>query len=335
MKAVIPTAGKGTRLYPHTHTKPKPMVRLAGKPILGHILANFESTPIDEAVLVVGGPMKDQVVEYTQSEFGDRFECHFVEQESAEGLGHSIYQAEPVVGDESMVIALGDMLFRQEYGEFLAAHDSFDGVDASIGVKPVDEPQHYGVVEKRDDRVASLVEKPDDPPSSLAISGVYVVEDSRALFDALGRLVDNDRRGAGGEFQLTDALARMLDQGAEMATFEVEDWYDCGRPETLLEANRVLLDMRESSDTHDVRNAVVVEPVDIGDDVDLEGSVVGPHVSVDDGSTIRHSIVRNAIVGRDSMLSAVNLEGSLVGDNATVTDSANNLNIGDNCTVDL
>jgi glucose-1-phosphate thymidylyltransferase len=279
--------------------------------------------------------MRDQVVEYTQTEFGDRFECHFVEQESAEGLGHSIYQSESVVGDESIVIALGDMLFRQEYREFLAAHGSFDGIDASIGVKQVDEPQHYGVVEKRGGRVVSLVEKPDNPPSSLAISGVYVVEDSRSLFDALCHLIENDIRGAGDEFQLTDALARMLDGGAEMATFEVEDWYDCGRPATLLEANRVLLDMRDSTDTHDTKSAVVVEPVDIGDDVDLEGSVVGPHVSVDDGSTIRHSIVRNAIVGRNSTLSAVNLEGSLVGDNATVSDSANNLNIGDNCTVDL
>jgi glucose-1-phosphate thymidylyltransferase len=335
MKAVIPTAGKGTRLYPHTHTKPKPMVRLAGRPLLGHILSGFVDTRVDEVVLVVGGPMQNQIVEYADARFGDQFEFTFAEQESPEGLGHSIHQAEPHVCGDGIVIALGDMLFANSYRLFLDAHERFSGADGSIGVKRVDKPQRYGVAEFDDDgRVTSLVEKPDDPPSEMAIAGVYVVEDTPALFDVLAYLIDNGVRGAGNEFQLTDAFARMVDAGADLRGFEVEEWYDCGRPETLLEANRVLLsEMPTDGDGHG--NAVVVPPVDLGDDVAIEASVVGPHVSVDDGATIDHSIIRDSIVGRDARLDGINVEHSIVGDNAEATGDPHRLNVGDNSAIEF
>ncbi|WP_424019003.1 sugar phosphate nucleotidyltransferase [Halorientalis pallida] len=335
MKAVIPTAGEGTRLYPHTHTKPKPMVRVAGKPILGHILSKLARTSVDSVVLVVGGRMQTQVIDYAEAAFGDRFELTFVEQETPEGLGHSIYQAEPVARGDDLLIALGDMLFQRGYREFLEAHASLETADASIGVKRVAEPQHYGIASVSDGRVTGLVEKPDDPESNLAISGVYIVEDSEGLFDALAHLVENDIRGAGNEYQLTDALARMVDQGATIRTFEVEDWYDCGRPETLLEANRVLLDDIDTDGAADATETVVREPVDIGDDVTIEGSVVGPYVSIDDGATVVDSILRDGIVGRDSTLRTVNLAESIIGDNSTVTGSTNHLNVGDNSTLDF
>jgi len=335
MKAVIPAAGQGTRLYPHTHTKPKAMVRLAGRPILGHILESLSETPIDEVVIVVGGTMQEQIVEYARSEYGDRFEFSFVEQENAEGLGHSVYQTRDAVGDERMLILLGDMLFENGYGDFLEAHASNGETDGSIGIKPVEEPQHYGVAEVEDDSIVSLVEKPDDPPSNLAISGVYVIEDSRGLFDALEHLVEDDVRGAGDEYQLTDALSRMLDEGATLTTFEVQDWYDCGRPETLLEANRVLLSQLETSDADTLTNSVVVPPVDFGDDVTVSNSVVGPNVSIDDGATIETSLVSDAIVGKNASLDRVNLEESIVGTNAEVDGKPTNLNLGDNSSIDL
>jgi glucose-1-phosphate thymidylyltransferase len=335
VKAVIPAAGQGTRLYPHTHTKPKAMVRLAGRPILGHILESLAETPIDEAVIVVGGTMQEQIVEYARGEYGHRFEFSFAEQENAEGLGHSVYQTRDAVGDEGMLVLLGDMLFENGYGNFLEAH-AFNGeTDGSIGIKPVEEPQHYGVAEVEDDSIVSLVEKPDDPPSNLAISGVYVIEDSRGLFDALEHLVKNDVRGAGDEYQLTDALSRMLDEGATLTTFEVQDWYDCGRPETLLEANRVLLSQLETSDADTLTNSVVVPPVDFGDDVTVSNSVVGPNVSIDDGATIETSLVSDAIVGKNASLDRVNLEESIVGTNAEVEGKPTNLNLGDNSSIDL
>ncbi|MFC6734934.1 sugar phosphate nucleotidyltransferase [Halolamina salina] len=336
MKAVIPAAGQGTRLYPQTHTKPKAMVRIAGKPILGHILSRLSETRVDEVVIVIGGPMQDQIVEYAEGSFGDEFTFRFVEQESAEGLGHSIYQTESVVRGEPALIVLGDMLFENGYGTFLEAHDALDDPDASIGVKTVDEPQHYGVAELGEGtEIDRLVEKPDDPQSDYAISGVYIVENTDLLFDCLDELVENDVRGAGDEYQLTDALQRMIDADARIDIFEVEDWYDCGRPETLLEANRVLLAKGDNDGADTLDNAVVVPPVDFGDDVVVEEAIVGPDVSVDSGSRITDSIVRNSIVGQDATLESVNLEGSIVGDGATVRSEANQLNVGDNSTIEL
>lgn len=336
MKALIPAAGQGTRLYPQTHTKPKAMVRLAGKPILGHILSRFSETRIDEVVIVVGGPMKDQIIEYAEQEFGDVFKFWFVEQESAEGLGHSIYQAKDVIRGESVFIALGDMLFENGFETFLATHDELEQPDASIGVKTVDDPRHYGVAELgNDNEVERLVEKPDDPQSNYAISGVYIVENTDLLLDSLGYLIENDIRGAGNEYQLTDALQGMVEENARIDIFEVEDWYDCGRPETLLEANRVLLSKENSDGTGTLDNAVVVPPVDLGEGVEVKGSVVGPYVSADDYATITDSIVRNGIVGQNASLDGVNLEESIVGDGATVRGEANHLNIGDNSTIEL
>jgi len=189
--------------------------------------------------------MKGQVVEYAETSFGDNFDLIFVEQPSPEGLGHSIYQAAPAVNGDSVVIALGDMIFENGYGTFLK-NDRAGQVDGCIGVKPVDEPQHYGVVDvDSDGRIQSLVEKPADPPSNLAISGVYIIHDSDSLFSALDRLISNGQREAGGEYQLTDALHLMIDDGCTLETFEVEDWYDCGRPETLYSPTEKLIVSRE------------------------------------------------------------------------------------------
>lgn len=337
MKAIIPAAGRGTRLYPQTHTKPKAMVRLAGKPILGHILSSVAETEIDEVVVVVGGPMKKQIIEYSTSTFSDRFEFTFVEQSEPEGLGHSIHVAEDAVRGDSALIALGDMLFKNGYASFIEAHERLDGYGGSIGVKTVEEPQHYGVVELDDDgeRIVNLVEKPSDPPSDKAISGVYIIDDTDKLFDSLSELVENDIRGAGDEFQLTDALQRMVSDGGVLGTFEVENWYDCGRPSTLLEANRVLLENLETRSNGKTDDAVVIPPVDIGDGVEIRSSVVGPNVSIDEGTCLTNSIVSESIVGRHATVEGVNIDTSIVGDNTEVHGEPNHLNVGDNSNVQL
>lgn len=336
MKAVIPAAGRGTRLYPQTHTKPKPMVRLAGKPILGHILDGVVDSPIDKVVLVVG-VMKDHVVEYVTAEYGDDLDIEFAEQERTEGLGHCIYQTRDHFDGESMCILLGDMLFETDLESFIDAHVALGDVDGSIGVKRVDEPSNYGIVtmDERGERIEALVEKPDDPPSDLAISGIYFVEDTHGLFDALGTLIENDVRGAGDEYQLTDGLQRMLDDSAEFGTFEVADWYDCGRPQTLLEANRVLLEATGSADGTTTATSVLIPPVDIGEDAQIEKSVVGPYVSVDDGAFIANSRVKDSIVGQESELRDVNLAGTLVGSGSEVTGTPSKLNVGDSSEIHL
>lgn len=336
MKAVIPSAGQGTRLFPHTHTKPKAMMRVAGRPILGHILLSLADTAITEVVIVVGGPMKEQIINYAEETFGDRFDFEFPVQESAEGLGHSIYQAESVVGDEPMLIVLGDMLFEGGYRDFLKSHKSFRDIDGSIGVKKVDEPRHYGVVDMDGDSVVrELVEKPDDPPSNWAISGVYVIEEPSFLFESLDHLISNGLRGAGNEYQLTDAFQHMVDQGGTIGTFEVDDWYDCGRPETLLEANRTMLSRHPLSDAQTIENSVVIPPVDFGNDVTVESSVIGPNVSIDDGSLIRNSLVKESIIGQEATVGDAHLNQSIIGNHTAVVGEPNRINLGDNSSLNL
>jgi len=333
MKAVIPAAGQGTRLYPQTHTKPKPMVRVAGKPILGHILDGFQKTSIEEVVVVVG-VMREHVEEYVAENYAEEFNVTFVEQSQTEGLGHCIYQARNAVGADSMCIALGDMLFESGYGEFLAEHESLEDIDGTIGVKQVEYPSNYGVVTVENGRITGLVEKPENPRSNLAISGIYILEDSVSLFEALKFLIENDIRGAGDEYQLTDALEHMVDNGSQLGVFEVEDWYDCGRPETLLQANRTLLE-QSNADGESIETGVVIPPVDIGENVTIERSVVGPHVSIDDNVTITDSRVRDGIVGRKAALTDVNLSETIVGEKSSVKGSPTHLNVGDSSEVEL
>jgi glucose-1-phosphate thymidylyltransferase len=336
MKAIIPAAGQGTRLYPHTHTKPKAMVRIAGKPILGHILDRIDRTTIDEVIVVVGKDMQDQIVSYATDNYSDALDFEFPVQHRALGLGHSIYRAEECVRGDRVLITLGDMLFESEYSDFLAASDA--DVAGAIGIKQVNEPSHYGIVERDEyGEITRLIEKPDHPPSADAISGVYVVNDTSGLFDALGHLIENDIRGAGDEYQLTDALQRMVEAGASLTTFEVKEWYDCGRPETLLEANRVLLSNQEAAakSTPSGDNTVIVPPADIGANASLENCIVGPYVSIDDDATIENSIVRNCIVGLNTVIRDANIEESLIGDNVEVVGASTQLNIGDNSNLEL
>ncbi|WP_137285808.1 sugar phosphate nucleotidyltransferase [Halorussus salinisoli] len=337
MKGVIPAAGQGTRLYPQTHTKPKPMVRLAGKPILGHILDNFVRSPVNDVIVVVG-VMQELVAEYVSERYGHVLDLTFVEQSQTEGLGHSVYQARSVVGDDPMCIALGDMLFDSDYADFIEAHRALGSVDGSLGVKQVDTPSSYGIVTLDGDEITNLEEKPDAPDSDLAISGVYFIEDSESLFEAIEYLIENDLRGAGDEYQLTDALQRMLDQGATFGTFDVGKWYDCGQPDTLLTANRVLLERIATTNGGIAINgdsSMIIQPADIGENVTLKRSVVGPYVSIDDGVDVIQSHVSDSIISRNATVKRANLQNSIVGDQARVTGTPNELNVGDSSDVQL
>jgi glucose-1-phosphate thymidylyltransferase len=191
MKAVIPAAGRGTRLYPHIHTKPKPMVRVAGKPILGHILDNFVESRVSEVVVVVQ-VMKEKVIEFVRSEYGSVLDVTFVEQPSMDGLGHSIYQAQSVVGDSPVCIALGDMLFDSGYDRFLAAHEQFDGVERPFELgrpEPVTQQCQYHRRPEDDDRCHDG-RRPLSPR-----------RDEEPIAEPRGREVDHQRRDADNPHQ--------------------------------------------------------------------------------------------------------------------------------------
>ena len=336
MKVIIPAAGTGTRLFPHTHTKPKSMVYIAGKPIIGHILDRMIDLEPEEIILVVGY-RKEQVISYVDEHYRDVFRIQYVNQKERLGLGHSISLTHDLVGDSDIMIALGDMIFKSGYLDFYEQHRKNGHCAGSIGVREVDEPQKYGIVELEpaSQCIKRLEEKPEHPVSNLGISGVYFVQDTPALFEVLSWMLENNIKTR-GEYQLTDALQEMVRRGSRFKTFTVSSWYDCGHAESLLATNRVLLDEREgANDAYEIVDSVVVHPVAIGDDVRIINSVVGPYASVADGTVIEHSIISDSVIGSRTHISKVNLRSSIIGDDANLMGKHNSLNIGDSSSIEF
>jgi glucose-1-phosphate thymidylyltransferase len=323
MKAVIPVAGEGTRLRPHTHTVPKPLLRVAGKPILGHILDDIVELGIKDIVLIVGYRGQD-IVNYANANYDVRLSI--VEQGERLGLGHAIYLSKEHVGDEPVLIMLGDSIFKGDL------HGMVESGDNYIGVTRVDEPERFGIVEISDSRIVSVVEKPDRPRTDLAIVGIYCLQDSGALYSALSKIVESGIRTK-GEFQLTDALNLMLKEGTVIKAFDIEGWYDCGKAETLLETNRALLE--RAAHEVEIPGSIVIPPVHMGEGANVESSIIGPHASIAENSQVRRSIIRNSIIGENALVEDALLEGSLVGDNAVVRGKYKKLNVGDSSEIDF
>jgi len=323
MKAVIPVAGEGTRLRPHTHTVPKPLLRVAGKPILGHILDDVVALGIKEVVLVVGY-RGENIVDYVRANYD--LELSFVEQTERLGLGHAISLSKEFVGEEPVLILLGDTIFKGDLKKMVASGGN------SIGVKPVPDPERFGIAEIEGSRIVSLVEKPEKPKSDLAVAGIYAITESGALYGALDSIISSGRRTK-GEFQLTDALNMMIEKGSELKCFEVEGWYDCGKPEALLATNRALLEL--ACPLVEIPGSILIDPVCIGENVVIESSVLGPFVSVAENSIIKRSIIRNSILGEGAVVEDGLLDSSLVGDNAVVKGKFKRLNVGDSSEIDF
>ncbi len=324
MKAIIPVAGAGTRLRPHTHSTPKVLIELAGKPIIGHILSQLEGLPIDEVIMVVG-QKGEMIKEYVDAHY--KFRTSFIVQEEAKGLGDAIYLTKAAVGRDPALIILGDTIFKADFGTLLGRPTSL------IGVKEVEDPRRFGVVEMEGRRIVRLVEKPEHPKSKLAIVGIYLIKETAGLFQAIEALYNRKIRTK-GEYQLTDALQLMLEKGTEMETFPVDGWYDCGKPETLLETNRSLLEMG-GFPVPEAPGSVFIPPVFVGPSAKIEHSIVGPHVSIAAGSHIRQTVVSDSIIGSKTLVERALLHGSLLGDNATVRGKLSRLNVGDDSEVDI
>lgn len=330
MKVIIPAAGAGKRLFPHTHTKPKPMVYIAGKPIIGHILDRMIDLNPEEIILVVGYH-KEQIISYIDRYYKDKFKIRYVDQEERLGLGHSVYVTkEHSIGSEIM-IALGDMIFKSGYLDFYKFHIENGKCSGSIGVREVEEPRKYGIVELEPSSsyIQRLEEKPENPRSNLGIAGVYFVKDTVLLFEVLDWMLQNNIQNR-GEYQLTDALQEMIRRGSKLKTFEVSSWYDCGHAKSLLETNRVLLEEKQIGRVPDsVCDSVIIQPVDIGENVKIVNSVIGPYTSIAEDTTIENSIISNGVIGSRTHISNLNLESSIVGDDANLIGKQNSLNIGD------
>lgn len=315
--AVIPAAGVGVRLRPHTHTLPKALINVAGRPILAHILDGLLEQGVRRFVLVVGY-MGDRIRDYLAERY--RLDVTFIEQEFRKGLGHAIYLTRDAVGNAPSLIVLGDTIVQTDYGNFLTSED------VVIGVKEVDDPRRFGIVETAGGFVRHLVEKPETPASNLAIVGIYGIPRSDLLFGALHRLIDAGATTK-GEYQLTDALEGMLADGVRMRTQLVDGWFDCGKQETLLQTNRHLLNGLPAPRPRP--GVILVPPVFVDDLAEVEASILGPYVSVARGAVVRRSILRDSIVNENATVEDLLLESSVVGENAVVKGFSQSLNVGD------
>ena len=325
MRALIPVAGVGTRLRPHTYSLPKVLLNVGGKPIVGHIVDNLTEIGIKDISVVVGY-MGEMVEEYLRSNY-KKVNFKFVYQEERLGLGHATHVAlSGDTSDEPLLIILGDTVFDVDLKPLLKSEYS------SIGVKRVEDPRRFGVAEVDGDRVTKLIEKPDKPTSNLAVVGLYYIKSPLALEAAIQETIKKDIKTK-NEYQLTDALQIMLNHGEVIRFFEIDGWYDCGKPETLLSTNRHLLKKTRHSRKRD--DVVIIPPVYIADSAKISNSVIGPNATIDSDVQVVDSLIRDSIIGSGASIDSALLEGSIVGQNAHLKGSFKRVNAGDSTEIDF
>ncbi|HCC48865.1 MAG TPA: nucleotidyl transferase [Elusimicrobia bacterium] len=316
--AVVPVAGAGTRLRPHTHTYPKVLLTVGDKPIIGHILDDISAAGIKKVCLVVGY-LGEKIKEYVSGNYKG-LEVTYVEQPEPKGLGHAIWLTRRAVTGP-VVVMLGDTILDADLSKFLGSKED------CIAVKEVADPRRFGVVEVKGGHISAMVEKPEHPKTKLAIVGIYSFRNSALLYNSLERLVESGRTTK-GEIQFTDALAMLVKGGHKIKPVPIEGWYDCGKPETLLETNRHILDKKKFSPK--AKNSLIIPPVYISPTARVENSIVGPYASIGDGARIDSSIISDSIVNENAQIMNINLGGSLVGPSATVIGRKDQLNVGEN-----
>jgi glucose-1-phosphate thymidylyltransferase len=324
MRAIIPVAGVGSRLRPHTFELPKVLLNVAGKPVLGHILDKIVGEGIREGTIVVGA-MGEKITEYVSQAYPD-FHAEYVEQAERLGLGHAIHISRHTIGDEPVLIILGDTIFDVDLAPVLK------GNTTAIGVKAVDDPRRFGIAETSGGRITRLVEKPEKPTTNLAVVGLYYVRNPKLMKECLDELVARDRRTR-GEYQLTDALQMMIERGEQMVPFMVEGWYDCGKPETLLSTNRALLEKKSFGRV--IPGVVVNEPVYIAPTAVLSNCIIGPSTSVGSGAEISDAVIRNSIISEGARVHGALLENSIIGNGSVVTGSYRRVNVGGASEIDI
>lgn len=330
MKAIIPVAGVGTRMRPHTHTQPKVLLQVADKPMLDHIIDALVEAGVDGVTLVIGY-LGDRIEDHVRRHYS-HLELHFIEQKEMLGLGHAINLCADIHrNDDRLLIILGDTIVQMDFKGMFALPCG------ALAVKPVDDPRRFGTVQLEGDRIVKLIEKAENPPSNLAITGVYLIDKPAMLFEGLGHIIANDVKTK-GEYQLTDALQYMLDHGDEMRPFSIEGWLDAGKPETLLSTNRTLLDTFwnvrvEKGYKTLYPSAVIVPPVYIGSGAEVTNSVIGPYASIGKECVVDGSILRDCTMAKGAKVKNVHLCDSMLGEYSEVEGSGRSINIGDHSQV--
>ncbi len=329
MKIVIPTAGLGTRLRPHTWSKPKPLVSAAGKPVLGHVLDMFgDLSQIDEAVFIIGY-LGEQIKDYVGSAYPD-LNARYVIQQEMLGQSHAIWLARAGL-EGPMVMAFVDTLIEAD----LSGLDK-EQADAVAWVKEVDDPRRSGVASVGEDGwVTRIVEKPQDMSNNLAVVGFYYFKQAERLIAAIEAQMEGGEK-LGGEYYLADAINIMLEDGLRMRVEPVEVWEDCGKPGPLLDTNRYLLQHgRDNSNEAERAGVEIVPPVYIAPSAQVSDSSIGPHVSIGEDCVVEGSQLRDSIIEAGTTLSSVELERSVIGRDVRMEGAKGKFNVGDSSEIEV
>ena len=331
MKLIIPMAGRGTRVRPHSHTVPKPLLPVAGTMIIERLVETFIRTMdrnIEEIVYILGpdfgNPIKEPLQEMS-ARHGAK--CTFRVQEVALGTAHAVYCAQQDLEGE-VIIAFADTLFDSK--------ETFnvDGADSVIWLKKVEDPSRFGVAVYEGEQIMGFVEKPTEFISDLAIIGVYYFKDGAKLKAELQYVLDNDIKGPGGEYFLTEALDRMIQDGKLFKTATVDEWLDCGTLPAWLETTGIIVEKEaqnssEQIDTYAKQGTTIIPPVYLAKNVSLEGVTIGPNVSVEQGCVLKNTNISNSIVRDHATLQGCSLTGSTIGAHTQVSDVRGEVHVGD------
>lgn len=328
MKIIVPMAGRGSRLRPHTLTIPKPLVPVGGKAIVQRLVEDITKVcgeKVDEIAFIIG-------------DFGDQVEKDLVAVAESLGAKGSIYHQEEALGtahailcakdslEGNVVVAFADTLFKADF----TLDANAEGI---IWVSQIDDPSAFGVVKLNEENIITdFVEKPKDFVSDLAIIGIYYFKDGAYLKDELQYLIDNDIKG-GGEYQLTDALENMKQKGTKFTPGEVKEWLDCGNYKATVYTNQRVLEFIKDEQLLDAslvtENAIIIEPCFIGKNVEIKNSIVGPHVSIGENTVIKNSVISNSIIQTNTIIRSANFKDSMVGNHASIKGDVKEYSVGD------
>lgn len=326
MKVIIPLAGKGTRLRPHTHVTPKPMIKVAGKPVMSYVMDDLSALGHIEQVIYITGHLKDKVETYARTNY--QFPAVFVEQLVQDGTAGAVALARQYI-DQPVLIVFVDTIFDADLS--VVNTSSADGI---IWTKEVEDYQRFGVVVTDGDGfMTRIVEKPTEPISKRANIGLYYIKNWKLLYEGIDAVLKRPKNK--GEYYLTDAFQYMIDHGAKLKVIDVEGWYDAGKLDTLLETNRAMLDRGHARRPTEAlgNGSRIIDPVYIEDGVQILHSTVGPNVSIGAGTVVEGSTLHDTIVGTKAKITGSTLANSLIGDEAVLIGIKGEVTVGDHSEV--
>jgi glucose-1-phosphate thymidylyltransferase len=326
VKVIIPLAGKGTRLRPHTHVTPKPMLKVAGKPVMSYVMDDLSALGRIEQVIYITGHLKDRVEAYARANY--HFPAVFIEQHVQDGTAGAVALARDYI-DQPVMIVFVDTIFDADLS--VVNTTQADGI---IWTKEVEDYQRFGVVvTDADGYMTKIIEKPTEPISKRANIGLYYIKNWKLLYEGIDSVLKRPKNK--GEYYLTDAFQYMIDHGAKLKVIDVDGWYDAGKLDTLIETNRAMLERGHARRPTEAlgNGSKIIDPVYIEDGVKIVRSTVGPNVSIGAGSVIDGSTVSDSIVGSKAKISGSTIANSLIGDEAVLDGVHGEVTVGDHSEV--